>query len=491
MVAATTSKVIEGDFEQKEISAEMEIVFDERRNAFWLQNQRDEWISLSERSLRRHLKGLGRRIKTEEGETLSQIDQMVEHAEMLRRVEYAGPLAGWWSGFHDMFGKNILVTSDPLLIAPEAASADAPALPHDTICDCRGWPVVGQLIRNLLSSDDYPTVQLERFFGYVRHTLDALYDRRWSKSIALGVAGEADCGKTLLFVELLSRLFGRRFASPYKYMIGRENFNRELVESVLLPMDDEINDTRFDARNLLAEGIKGMVTNVGQRLRGIQKDATILQPLWRPVILVNLEPSNLMVLPPIEEDNYDKFLLLKAWRCDMPMPADTPAEQALFMATMESELPRFIHWIRHEWEIPKKIRGRFGVKWWHHPEIVQALNELSNEWEIWAHIQHVLFQDASLHYHPEHLEDPHYSLESHQWMGTADDLRNYLREPDPSNRPKLNPEDARKLPKAVWLGRRLTKLKKIFPKNFRYVPTKKAKYWLISEQEIAKPKWAK
>jgi hypothetical protein len=63
----------------------------------------------------------------------------------------------------------------------------------------------------------------------------------------------------------------------------------------------------------------------------------------------------------------------------MPMPQDTNEERDLFWKTLLDELPAFVHFLLN-WDIPGELRSaRFGVRHYHHPDILGALDELSNE----------------------------------------------------------------------------------------------------------------
>ncbi len=71
-------------------------------------------------------------------------------------------------------------------------------------------------------------------------------------------------------------------------------------------------------------------------------------------------------------------------RTPLPMPADTPAERAAFWNTLTAELPRFLHWLLHEYTINPAYYGRFGILHFHHPDLCSDLFEVSraDEWSV-------------------------------------------------------------------------------------------------------------
>lgn len=468
-------------------SAVPEYFFDERTKFYWLRNRAGVWVSVKEMSFKRYLTRLGLSDFKQGDQTLSELDAAVCETEFENRVAYAGPLAGHWAGPKNVCGNLVLITEDPKLIAPIQPKESEAVLPEGELIfgkyDCRGWPTVGKIMKNLLWHESVGDVQLERYFGYVRHILDCLYDKELSKVIALMIAGERECGKTLLFNDIHSQLFGGKIAKPYDWMIGKENFNGELLGSVLLTVDDEVNNTHMDARNTLGEKLKKMVANSEQRIRGMHREGFTVNPLWAPTVMVNLEPANLLILPPIEEDNADKFMIWKAFKKPMPMAAETVTQRKAFWSRIMHELPRFVWWLRNEWETPEAIQGRFGVRHWHHPEIVEQLMKLSPAWVLWEMIKRTVFVDTTMYQNPKTKE----LFEGNEWMGTIEDLRVYLTDTkyEEGGRPKLSMEEARTLPTSQWLAKRLTSLAKKFPENIYQERTNKTRYWHIKAPEDA------
>ena len=466
-----------------------DFLYDERTSKFFVTNRKGDWVGLKENAFRRHLRGLDKNQKKDKDETLAELEQIVEDTELDNRVSYAGPLAGHWKGVTEMDGNDVLITESPMLVEPVEPGKDDDVLPNGELLlgahDCRGWPVVGQVIRNMLSHESVGDVQLKRYFVYVAHVLDCLYDRQQSKIIALMVAGEAGCGKTLLFNDIHRVLFGGRVGKPYDWMIGKENFNDDFLASVLLTVDDEVNNTHIEARNTLGEKLKRMVANTEHRIRGMHKTGFILKPLWAPCVMVNLTPANLLILPPIEEDNADKFMIFKAYTEPMPMPSESKAEQRTFWAQLMSELPKFVWWIRTQWQTPRELEARFGVKHYHHPDVVEELMKLSPAWIIWDLLQKTIFKDTQLRQNPVTKA----MFAGNEWMGTASDLRTYLvdtRSQGDDDRPRLNLDEARSVPNAQWLGRRLGKLAVRFPENVKLIKTREHRYiHLIAPEAVS------
>lgn len=466
------------DFGHADVS-QPRYVYDGRQ--YWLENAAGEWIPLNTEQLVRHLRSRGLESKARPGATLSEIEIELSKAEMDNRVKWAGALAGHWRGFKQIAGHNILVTQDPELVPLIEPQADAAALPQaDAFGDSRGWPTLGRVIRNLLSCEAVGDEQLWVWLSYVRHTLDCLYGHFWDKAPALAIAGEVQCGKSLL-MEITQQLFGKRMGKPYDWFIGRENFNADLLECVLLIIDDEVSDTNPKSRAILGDRLKNIVAAAGgiQRIRGMHKEGISLQPLWRIMLCVNDTPDKLMILPQMEDDNSDKIILLKAYRKPMPMPAETPADRRRFWGALMHELPRFAWWLMHEFSIPDRLRGRFGIAVFHHPAVMAGLNELSPEMQFWHYIEKTIFKGAYMdRVNPRTGEE----LGKWEWMGTATDLYSFLTDTSAetsSRRPVLNPLEAQSIPKPAWIGQRLSRISRIYPDCAEQQVTAAARYWHI------------
>jgi hypothetical protein len=107
---------------------------------------------------------------------------------------------------------------------------------------------------------------------------------------------------------------------------------------------------------------------------------------------VNDEPENLMVLPPIDDSIEDKLILLRASKFRMPMRTATLEQRKVFWQRLVDELPAFLNFLL-EWEIPSKLTSeRFGIRHFHQPEILQAIDKLAPEYRLLRLIEEELFQ---------------------------------------------------------------------------------------------------
>jgi hypothetical protein len=446
--------------------------FDESTQRFWLRNDVDHWVDLSEGGFKRHLKKKGLRDKAnvKAGENLSEVDERVSEIEKNYRVAYAGLLAGYKAGIHVVAGRRVLVSEDPHMIEPVAGD----------------WPVLREFFDRLLlgyePADEKGKLvtidQRPHFFAWLQHVVQCFRDGRTATGLALCMAGEPNCGKSFLAM-ILRWILGGRVARPYNRMIGRDQFNRAEAESVLLLVDDDNQaDTRLEARLKFGGEMKMIVANNEFQLRTMHRDGFAVEVLRRLVVLVNLQLSRLMVLPPLDGDINDKMMLLKGYvraKPARPISSDTPPEEACWPSPMptrtevekeayrdrvRSELPAFLWWLLNEFKMPSQVSGgRFVVREWHHPAIKAQLHELSPHIRIWELIMRsqVVFHvwkgegpdsPGTLVYKPA---DVNKGLAEGEWRGSASDLEQLLK----SERSRLTLDEKREIPQPNWLGQRL------------------------------------
>lgn len=371
---------------------EFEFYYDAGTRQYWIRNNRDGWIEIRESSLRRHLRSLGYKQKSD-GDGLSQIEEALNSCQTSKDVVYAGPLAGYKSGLHEIAGARILVTTSPKFI--EAVQGE--------------WPTLRQFLENLF--DERPKIpQLPVVLGWLKVAIENLYAGKFRPGQALVLAGEAGSGKSL-FQTLVTELLGGRYAKPFQFMMGGTTFNGDLFEAEHLMLEDEASTTDIRARRGFGARIKDVTVNSLQRLHAKHRNAIRMKPFWRLTVSLNDEPENLMILPPMDESLEDKIILLQVRKMATPMPTQTDAQRDKFWNALIDELPAFVHFL-FGWEIPLQLRSeRYGVSHVHHPDLLDALNELSPEDRLLALIDQVPFDEMKF---------------SQSWRGSAMELESLL-----------------------------------------------------------------
>lgn len=462
--------------------------YEQAGNRFWVRGEAGErgirYEPKSERQLVRWLKSHGLRsgLTKEElqaGIVMAPIEEAVFEIEHQRAVDLAGPFAGWHAGPQMNSGRRILVTESPRLIDPLPPAEDAPALEDGT---CKGWPLIGEFLKTRLHGPDVVD-QRPYHFGWLQRSVRSLRAGTPLRGHAVLFAGDVDCGKSL-WIAVLQAIFGGRVARPLKYIFGESNFNSELFFAPLLLIDDEGAKTQIADRKLLAARVKQMVAVSGASCEGKGKDAIELHTFMRPVFATNLEEQNLLVFPPIDNDLADKVQLFKMHGGEWPWAhllegVSSEQREAVIWQALSAEIPYFLYWLEHEFELPADYYAdRFGVKEWHHPEILEGIDFLSPEARLWSWIERTVLRSQN-HYESK-------ALPLGEWQGTAGDLEATLRDPEVG----LGWKERDKVPPAnPTIGRYLTKLAER-PSHARAISLKRQagtgkRVWRLLSQEAA------
>jgi hypothetical protein len=374
------------------IKPSFEAFYDDNIKDFWVKDGRGHYMRVSEIALRRMLKNAGFRAAQRRNDPLSELDEEILLTQVNKRIFYAGPLAGYNTGTYEIEGRLILVTDAPKLIEPVKGE----------------FPVLEQMIANMLGN------QFLYLLGWLKYAIENLRSGQRHPGQALVLAGERECGKSLL-QQVITELFGGRSAKPYQFMTEATTFNAELFGAEHLMIEDEAASTDLRARRKFGAYLKQITAAENQRHHGKNKTALTLHPFWRLSISVNDEPENLMVLPPLDDSLRDKLILLRAEKHPMPMQTNTPTEKAAFWETIRNELPAFVQHLL-DFEIPESLKSnRFGITHFHHPTILEAIEELAPEMHLLEQIEQYLFTET-------------FKGATHWGWGTASEFEQELRQ---------------------------------------------------------------
>jgi hypothetical protein len=418
---------------------------------FLVRNPAGRWLALSASSYKRILASRGISTKRGNGEVMSEGDHVIIQTQLENDIARYGPLCGRNAGFYVENSIRHLVTESMNLIEPHQGNA----------------PVIFALIRGLLkdeSNADNSNAQVHTFCGWLQSSVRALRAGRFVQDQALAIAGPKDCGKSLVQHHIITPCLAGRAVNGEKFFLRGNDFNSDLYRAEHITMDDCQASTKISDRLAFGAKLKGATVGsaVGD-LHGKGKDGVAIRPWWRVSVTVNDDPEALLVLPPLNADIADKIILLKARQFEMPMPTRNQEEREKFAAAIRAEIPAFLHFLLHEYEIPEQFRDprRYGVATYHHPELVELLDGLSPEKELLDLIDTTLFDDPA----------------SVAIRISADDLENKIRNRHPYRANKL-----------FWhsqaCGKYLHRLSNKHPDRIDKNATNKGKLWRISPATV-------
>jgi hypothetical protein len=270
-------------------------------------------------------------------------------------IRWAGELAGWQPGIHDLNGHRILVDQGPdLLDISPGDYADLEAF-------------VQQLL---------PDGQADYFKSWVKKFATQLYELRdpidFQPTQILFIGGAVDIGKTLLATGILRAAFGGRISDATNALLDVGAWNTSQSRAELALCDDMGKPKRFskeEYNSLLKKWGSGNQSQVRTRF----KDETEARLLRALVVLLNTQSISLSLLPDDTGDIADKLIVLKACKTDFALGSEKVCKALI------AQTGAWLEYLLYHYEIPAEVacEGRFGIKAYRHEELAEAQQENS------------------------------------------------------------------------------------------------------------------
>ena len=292
------------------------LLYHASKNGGFLQIDRSgsKWIQITESQAKRCL--------IRDGVRKDDVSGIICDIITSQNIDLVGPLAGYPTGVYAC-GPNerILVTNAPKFID---------AVPGN--CE-----TILTLLRQQLGEE-----QLVYLLGWLKVAINSVRTHKHVPGQAAVFGGGAGVGKTFLQDNIITPLLGGRMARPYQYMSGQTPFNAELCKAEHLMISDEIGKTDLESRAELGVKLKDICVNHNQKLHGKHKDGYTIRPYWRLTISVNDNENSMKILPPLDDETWEKILLLKF---SMPDCLPEPEDRERYLAAITAELPAFAHYL--------------------------------------------------------------------------------------------------------------------------------------------------
>jgi len=414
---------------------------------FWIQTSHRAWIPVDTSSVKRHLKAW-KFIHFHHPVQLSPQEQELNRIQTDCAVDYVGGVAGYRKGLRRICSHDVLVTSEPLLLAPTEGD----------------FPLIRRFLEGLLNEPDDGIDQRDHLYCWLKTSLQSLYAGEASLGPAMILVGPAHAGKSYLQT-IITMMMGGRSANPYQYMTGQTPFNSELFQAEHLSIEDQMAPGRASEQVFFTQKFKEFCVNERRSCHRKGREQITLCSYCRVTVSVNEEPHCLETLPRLMEDVKDKLMILRAGHRRIPVRKKDESI-ASFHNAVRKELPCFIEHLLYHYSIPDHLREpRFGFSMFHHPEVLIKMNSSKPEFKLLQLIDRQLFK-------PEEggvpAKDP--------WIGRASELEFKLMTPGTSTS-----YEARALftsPNAC--GYLLSLLEKLKPEQFTSRMVDKYKQWKIS-----------
>lgn len=310
------------------------------------------------------------------GATCSEIDLIENTIKVKRKVYKAMPFLYHPHGIIRYNGKTWLNTSDAVCTQPGAPFENC----HLFSSGRRAFPTIYGILRSMfgkvgedMESDDggMNTEALVALLAWVKHFYVPSLNHKPQPGHAIVIAGHAGKGKTLFVDRILGGLMGCQSEDASEYMLNGEQWTERLVESAILCIDDNAVSGSSQAKaQQWTEKLKKYIATSRLVYNAKYKCTDTVPHFGRLVILCNLDPQSLKVLPSMDIGTSDKISLFQASPAQFKYDAREQLEAAI-----AKDIPNFARFLV-EWDIPDKLRGgasskRFGIDPYHDVELVE------------------------------------------------------------------------------------------------------------------------
>jgi len=351
--------------------------------SWYTTNDRNHWIKITEASAGRLLREAGFSGAAMDGVSpaQSELNRILREED----VDYAGRVAGWPAGRHEVGSVRFLVTHES--VPPQGTPGD--------------WRNLRAFLCGLLG--DY---QMQVFLWWLHFRRKALLRNQWLAGQALVFVGPPGCGKSFT-QHLITHSLGGQSAKPWRYMTAGTQFNLDLVGAEHLTIEDEAPSHDIRTRRTVGCAIKTMLYSRSQSAHGKGANALTLEPRWAMSISINDEPENVQVIPPLDDSLADKITILKCTNAVRAVPVGM-TEKEWLEQLLRTELAAMLHDV-DRMEVDEEHRDpRSGVKAYQHPAALEILRSIAPEASLLALID-------------EHIAECPF------WEGSAEQLEKRLR----------------------------------------------------------------
>ena len=245
-----------------------------------------EYRSLTERQVRTlintHLAALGQTgIKSKE------VSKAIVWICLKKAVDHVIPrLSGYQIGTEIINGALFLIPSALKVIQPVKGSAD----------------LIIDLLSHMLGSKQFPYFLSWLKVAYECHKCGS---KRPGQVVAF--CGPKECGKTLTQDLIITPILGGAAAEPYRYAIGRTEFNEDQFSAAHLKISDQKSPRN---RGDIQDFIRRVAFNEDEQFHPKNRSASLLPIFRRMTISCNESEEDLAIIPPIN-DLEDKLMLFK------------------------------------------------------------------------------------------------------------------------------------------------------------------------------------
>jgi hypothetical protein len=353
------------EYEQEVIGGAAQTFYYDGRN-YWRKTQ-GCWQSIAREDVRVQLKDMGVSDQKRKNQPASDLERVLVHIQLNRRVAAAAPILYRDGDVEEVEGVKYLNTNNRQAMQPAPeGQGDPEKFPWIWKFMEQGFDDGHDLHGDAPRARDY-------FLGWFHHFYASALNRDLQPGQVLVIAGDAHAGKSFINRWLIGAALGGSINAT-QVLMKQSSFNKGAGEVGLWRVDDAPTDGDYRDKRRFTQALKEHAANPTLLYQPKFKDAVELPFLGRVCITMNLDPESLALLPAMDSSFADKIMMFKIRKGFSPKFHRTTTENESMIL---KELPFFLRWVL-DWgashipeEIMNKAKPRYGVKPYHHPELVE------------------------------------------------------------------------------------------------------------------------
>ena len=334
---------------------------------YWTKHNGHAYVYLNKEDAKLHLKGAGCDDRLQRGSRVSEVERVLIHVHTARRVTAAVPVLFAPDEVVEWGGERYLNISNKRAMQPA-----------DTL-DITKFPWLYEFMTNAFDSHQDGVPAWQYFVSWFRRFYGSCLDCKPLPGQVVIIAGEAHTGKSFLNKWVIGEAVGGSVdAEPL--LLKQTSFNKQGAECALWRCDDAATEGDYANRQLFTKSLKQMAANPTQLYQPKFRDSIELPFLGRVVVTCNIDSESLKILPTLDGTIRDKVMLFKLSQGFRPHFYGSNYQNE---ERIKRELPYFLRWVldvKLEEKIEDPIYKRFGVRSFHHQDLVHQAQVETSEY---------------------------------------------------------------------------------------------------------------
>ena len=311
---------------------------------YWYKDARGAWNPNKKETLELRLRALGLSPECK-NKPLSEIAQALHYLHEFKRVDGVMPLIFDKREIVDLGARKMLNIARVQALEPAPAS------------DGGDWGQKFPWLARLI--DEMFVYQPDRsyFVAWWKLFYEAALAGVQKRRHALFLMGPVESAKTFLSTVVVATSLGGHYPGA-KYIMGHTDFNKGLLETGLITIDDATVASSDEAARKFGERVKTIVANSTLEYRAMYRDGQSVDWFGGLIVTGNDDLQSLRLIPPLDGSIDDKLLILHIAKPGVQFDTDYSANET----RVRQELPHLLRWLMN-WKIPDELKGgRLGIK---------------------------------------------------------------------------------------------------------------------------------